>query len=64
MSWSEEQDRAENIKLKKLVLDLTDGGFRKIQDIALTHTGFSMGKCADMLKQIDDIRMEADRGNL
>jgi hypothetical protein len=64
MSWAQEQDRAEIIKLKKLVLDLTDGGFQKLQDIAFQHTGFSPGKCAEMLKQIDDIRMEAERGKL
>jgi hypothetical protein len=64
MSWAQEQDRAEIIKLKKLVLDLTSIGFRNVPELALHYTHFSLGQCAEMLKQIDDIRMEADRGKL
>ena len=49
--------------LKQLVLDLTDGDFLHPQDIQ-RQTGFSLTKCADMLKQIDDIRIQASRGKL
>jgi hypothetical protein len=49
--------------LKKLVLDLTDGDFRGLQDIQ-RQTGFSLTKCADMLRQIDDIQIQASRGKL
>ena len=49
--------------LKKLILDLTDGDFRHPQDIQ-RQTGHSLTKCADMLRQIDDLRMQAERGKL
>jgi hypothetical protein len=64
MSWSEEQPRAEMLRLKKLVLDLTSIGFRNVPELALHYTHFSSGHCAEMMKQIDDLRMQAERGKL
>jgi hypothetical protein len=49
--------------LKELVLDLTGQDYGTVADIVY-QTGHSQGKCAEMLKQIDDIRMEATRGKL
>lgn len=63
MSWSETQSEAEIVKLKTLVLDLTGQDYGTVADIVY-QTGHSQGKCAEMLKIIDDIRMEAERGTL
>jgi hypothetical protein len=63
MSWSEEQDRAEIVKLKQLVLDLTGQDYGTVADIVY-QTGHSEGHCVEMLKQIDDIRIQASRGKL
>lgn len=55
--------RKDVTRLKQLILDLTDGDFNYPEDIQ-RQTGHSLGKCADMLKQIDDIKLEAMRGAL
>jgi hypothetical protein len=52
------------LRLKKLVLDLTSIGFRNVPELALHYTHFSSGHCAEMMKQIDDLRMQAERGKL
>lgn len=55
--------RDEVTRLKTLVLHLTGQDYGTVADIVY-QTGHSQGKCAEMLKQINDIRMEASRGKL
>ena len=50
-------------RLKRLVLDLTDGKYKFAEDLR-ADTGHSPSKCAEMLKAIADIRTEAERGQL
>jgi hypothetical protein len=55
------ESRSEVTRLKTLIMDLTDGDYKSAEDIQ-RQTGHSLGKCHEMLRDIDAIKLEAARG--
>ena len=63
-AFEKDKDKDKEIaRLRRLVLDLTDGKYKFAEDLR-ADTGHSLGKCAEMLKAIHDIQTESERGQL